>query len=144
MVRVRLLRAAAAALVLAAPLALGALAVGSGAATTPHLVVTPSTGLKNGTTVKVSGTGFKPHDMVFIVECLRTAKGAGGCATAMATPVTITGKGVMPATKFKVATGKIGSGKCGTTTGNLKGCEVSAGNASGKDTASANITFKLP
>ncbi len=143
MVNARTLRAAAAALVLSAPLALGAGVPGAGAST-PHLVVKPATGLKNGQTVKVSGTGFKPHDTVFIVECLATAKGAGGCQIAMASPVTISGKGVLPTTKFKVATGKIGNGKCGTTKKNLKSCEVSAGNAAGKDTASMIITFKLP
>jgi Neocarzinostatin family len=143
MVSARTLRAAAAALVLATPLALGAGAVGAGAASVPHLVVKPATGLKNGQTVKVSGTGFKPHDTVFIVECLSTAKGAGGCQIAMATPVTISAKGVLPTTKFKVATGRIGSGKCGTTKKNLKSCEVSAGNAAGKDTASTIISFKL-
>ena len=144
MVNARALRVAAAALVLVAPLALGAGVVGAGAASTPHLVVKPATGLKNGQTVKVSGTGFKPHDTVFVVECLATAKGASGCQVAMASPVTISSKGVLPTTKFHVATGKIGSGKCGTTKKNLKGCEVSAGNAAGKDTASTIITFKLP
>ncbi|HEV2427911.1 MAG TPA: neocarzinostatin apoprotein domain-containing protein [Acidimicrobiales bacterium] len=141
---VRTLRAAVAALALSAPLAVGVGGVGSGAVTTPHLVVTPSTGLHNGEWVKVSGSGFRAHDMVFLVECLSTAKGAAGCNTAGATPVTITAKGVLVSTRFKVMTGKVGSGHCGTTARNLKGCEMSAGNAAGKDTASTVITFKLP
>lgn len=144
MVSVRTLRAAVAAIALSAPLAIGVGGVGSGAVTTPHVVVTPSTGLHNGQWVKVSGTGFKPGDLVFVVECLSTAKGAAGCNTAGATPATITGKGVLPSTRFKVQTGKVGSGHCGTTARNLKGCEMSAGNAAGKDTASSVITFKLP
>lgn len=144
MVSVRTLRAAVAVIALSAPLVLGVGSAGSGAATTPRLVVTPSTGLRNGQLVKVSGTGFKPRDMVFLVQCVRGAKGAGGCNIAAATPVTITAKGVLPTTKFKVRTGRIGSGTCGTTAKNLKSCELSAGNAAGKDTASTPIVFKLP
>ncbi|MGH9020291.1 MAG: neocarzinostatin apoprotein domain-containing protein [Acidimicrobiales bacterium] len=143
-VRVRRLSWAAVALTAGLVVSLGTWA---GGATTPHLVVTPAAGLVNGSTVRVSGTGFKPHDSVFIVECLTTAKGAPGCAIGNATPVTITAKGVLPTTKFKVATGTIGSGKgkgkCGTKASNLKGCEVSAGNADGKDTAAAPIKFKI-
>jgi hypothetical protein len=47
-------------------------------------------------------------------------------------------------TKFKIVTGTIGSGKCGTKASNLKSCAVSAGNISGKDTATFDIVFALP
>jgi hypothetical protein len=94
--------------------------------------------------VYVSGTGFKPKDTVYITECQVTAKGEAGCDIFLATPVTISAAGVLPRTKFKVATGVIGNGKCGTVTANLKKCAVSAGNASGGDSAVFKISFAAP
>lgn len=113
------------------------------AAKSPKLFVTPSSGLKGGETVTVHGTGFKPKDNVYVVECLATAKGAGQCNTLAAMPVTISAKGILPKTKFQLVAGPIGNGSCGTTKKNLKSCEMSAGNASGGDSATARFTFKL-
>ncbi|MDE3064890.1 MAG: fibronectin type III domain-containing protein [Acidobacteriota bacterium] len=112
--------------------------------TSRKLVVVPSTGLINGQSVKVSGTGFTPNDQVYLVECLNTASGQGGCNIATATPVTITGSGTLPTTSFVVVTGTVGSGSCGTSSSNLSSCAVSAGNAAGGDSASAPISFKSP
>jgi hypothetical protein len=117
---------------------------GASAAATPKLVVTPSTGLKNHSTVTVSGTGFKAKDQVYITECQANAKGESGCDIDTATPVTITSAGILPKTKFKVVTGTIGNGKCGTAASNLRKCAVSAGNASGKDSAVFKIVFAAP
>jgi hypothetical protein len=114
----------------------------AGASSGPKLTVTPSTNLKNGETVKVSGTGFKKGDSVYVVECLVKAKGGGQCNELGATPATISAKGVLAPTKFKVLTGTIGNGKCGTATANLASCDVSVGNASGGDSASFPIKFK--
>jgi hypothetical protein len=114
------------------------------AAAKPKLVVTPSTGLTNNKSVFVSGTGFKPKDTVYITECQANAKGEAGCDIDTATPVTISSKGVLKKTKFKVVTGKIGSGKCGTAASNLKSCAVSAGNISGGDSAVFKIVFAAP
>jgi hypothetical protein len=117
---------------------------GASAAATPKLVVTPSTGLTNHKTLTVSGSGFKPGDSVYITECQATAKGEAGCDIETATPVTITSKGILPKTKFKVITGTIGTGKCGTAASNLKKCAVDAGNASGGDSAVFKIAFAAP
>jgi len=117
---------------------------GASAAATPKLVVTPSTGLTNHKTVTVSGTGFKPKDEVYITECQANAKGEAGCDILLATPVKISATGVLAKTKFKVATGTIGNGKCGTAASNLKKCAVSAGNASGGDSAVFKIVFAAP
>jgi Neocarzinostatin family len=117
---------------------------GANAAAKPKLVVTPFTGLTNHKSVTVSGTGFKPKDMVYITECQANAKGEAGCDIDTATPVTITSKGVLPKTKFKVVTGTIGNGKCGTAASNLKKCAVSAGNISGGDSAVFKIVFAAP
>jgi len=114
------------------------------AAAKPKLVVTPTTGITNGKSVLVSGTGFKPKDTVYITECLATAKGQAQCDIQTATPVTITATGVLKKTKFKIVTGTIGSGKCGTKASNLRSCAVSAGNIAGKDTATTDIVFALP
>jgi hypothetical protein len=111
-------------------------------ASTPRLVAKPATGLTKGKLVKVSGTGFKSHDQVFLVECLAVAKGQSQCDINTATPATIGAKGVLSPTIFRVVTGKVGNGTCGTTATNLKKCVINAGNASGKDTASVRIVFK--
>jgi hypothetical protein len=110
----------------------------------PTVVVSPSGSLKNGQVVKVSGHGFKPGDSVFIIECLTTSKNSTGCDVATATPVTITAKGLLPPTKFKVVTGVVGSGACGTTKGNLKNCALDVGNMAGTDAGTARIIFLAP
>jgi uncharacterized NAD-dependent epimerase/dehydratase family protein len=115
----------------------------------PKLVVAPSTNLRNGETVHVSGSGFKAGDTVYIVECLVKAKGQSGCKVSGIPPyATITTTGLLPRTTFKVVTGTVGTGKsagkCGTTKTNLKSCAVSAGNATGGDTAVKPIVFKAP
>jgi len=124
----------------------GALSVtdaGAAAKAKPSLTVTPSLGLHNGTTVKVSGKGFKAKDQLYIVECLRVATGQGGCSISVLVPVVVGAAGTFSAVKFKVFTGKVGPGRCGTSAATLKSCAISAGNASGGDTASAPIVFAL-
>jgi hypothetical protein len=110
----------------------------------PKLTVTPSTNLHNGEKVKVSGTGFKPGDSVYIVECLITAKGESNCNILNTVPATISKTGALAKSTFKVSTGKIGNGKCGTTAANLKDCAVSVGNISGGDSAVLRIAFRAP
>jgi hypothetical protein len=113
-------------------------------AATRKLVVTPSTNLVKGQRVTVTGSGFTPHDQVYLVECLVKATGQNGCDVATATPVTISATGVLPATKFTVVTGVVGSGTCGTNATNLKACAISAGNATGGDSSVTPIAFKAP
>ena len=125
-----------------------ALALGTypaGAATHPrqHITVRPSIALRNGEVVRVQGAGFKPHDSVYLVECLAVAQGQSQCDIMTATPAKITARGVLPVTRFKVHTGKIGKGWCGTTPRNLAACAISVGTATGQDTASARIRFRL-
>ena len=122
------------------------LAGSSQAAAGPKLKVTPSTNLKNGSVVMVSGTGFKPKDVVYITECLAKATGENGCRVDLATiqSFTINAKGLLPLSKFKLYTGKIGNGTCGTTKANLRKCAVSVGSATGSDSAIFIVTFALP
>ncbi len=116
----------------------------AGTVKSPKLVVKPSGGLRNGQSVRVTGTGFTPKDQVFVVECLAKASGQAECNTATATPATINAKGVLPPTKFKVVTGAIGTGTCGTKAADLKNCAISVGNATGGDSTTARITFLPP
>ncbi len=110
----------------------------------PRLFVVPSVGLHNKQVVKVRGINFTPKDTVFVTECLIRATGQNGCDIMIAKPVTISSTGTFGWTKFKVLTGKVGSGTCGTTKVNLRACAVSAGNPSGGDSAVAPIVFALP
>jgi len=107
-------------------------------------VAKPATGLTNHKMVKVTGSGFKPNDQVFLVECLAAATGQGQCDISTATPVSITATGVLPPTYFTVLTAKIANKTCGTKKSNLKNCVINAGNASGGDTATVPIAFKVP
>jgi hypothetical protein len=104
--------------------------------------VAPVTNLKNGSKVRVSGTGFKPGDQVYVIECLATSTSEAGCDLKTLHPVKITAKGVLPAFSFKVVTGKIGTGTCGTKASNLKSCSISVANASKGDSARTRIAFK--
>ena len=113
----------------------------AGAKTVPKVIVTPSGSLKAGETVKVAGHGFKPGDSVYIVECQLTAKDSTGCDIATAIPATITAKGALAPTKFKIVKGVVGNGTCGTTRANLKKCAISVGNATGGDSGVAAISF---
>jgi hypothetical protein len=116
----------------------------AGAKTTPKLTAKPAVNLKKGESITVSGTGFKPGDTVYLVECLRTAKGQAGCnasLTSLPQSATIGASGRFPSTKFKVTTGKVGNGTCGTKASNLAKCDVSVGNITGGDSAVADITF---
>lgn len=147
----RTLRTAVGATALAlATAGLGWLGVATaGAASGPHIVVTPRVNLHNKEVVHVSGSGFKPGDSVYIVECLRNASGQAQCYVPMSLSqipkaVTITASGALPSTRFVVRTGKIGTGVCGTTKANLARCDVSVGTATGTDSTSSPITFALP
>jgi hypothetical protein len=137
---VRLTLCATLALALSGGLGVAAASAAGG----PKLTVTPSTNLHNGEKVEVSGTGFKAGDSVFIVECLFKAKGESNCNILNTVPATVSKSGTLPKSSFKVSTGKIGNGKCGTTAANLKNCAVSVGNISGGDSAVFRIAFKAP
>ena len=107
-----------------------------------HIKVAPSTNLKKGQSVLVTGSGFTPGDHVFILECLASVHSSAQCNLSTLKSATISAKGVLPATHIKVLTGKIGTGTCGTKASNKKSCVISVGNASKGDAAIAHIAFK--
>jgi hypothetical protein len=104
--------------------------------------VAPITNLRNGSSVRVSGTGFKANEQLYAIECLWTSKGEAGCDLKTLHPVKTTAGGAIPAFKFKVVTGKIGNGTCGTTKANLKSCDISIATVSKGDSAKIRIAFK--
>ncbi len=139
----RKLTRVASAVVLVVTLA-SALTITTAGASGPTLVVTPSTNLHNGEKVKVSGSGFKPGDSVFVVECLAKASGEANCDISHLVSAKIAKSGKLATVSFTVSTGKIGNGSCGTKASNLKNCAVSVGNAAGGDSAVKIVTFKKP
>ena len=113
------------------------------ATTGPAITVTPSTGLKNGDKVTITGSGFTAGDSLFAVECLATATSAAGCNTAGATPITANSDGTLPSTTFTVTAGTIGSGACGTKAANARACVITVATAAGTDAGAAPIQFAV-
>ncbi len=107
----------------------------------PAVVVSPSTNLKNGQTVTVTGSGFTPGDSLYVLECLATATGASGCNVATAKSITANSDGTLPSTPFTVVAGKIGLSACGTTSANAGGCIITVATITGTDTGAAPIHF---
>ena len=114
--------------------------------------VSPSKGLTNGKTVTVVGTGLpKSADGTnigtwFADECNALVTGklspadTPHCDVSVAKVLKVTKHGTF-SVKFKVATGTVGDGACGTT-GHLT-CVIGIGTASGQGTV-VKITFKNP
>src|SRR5881275_2551574 len=69
--------AAAAALIAFAPAA---------SAASASLTVSPSTGLKDGTSVSFSGTGFVKSTTIYVLECHGTTPSQAACDTARLVP----------------------------------------------------------
>jgi hypothetical protein len=110
----------------------------------PGVSLTPSTGLVNGQSVTVAGSGFTAGDTVYAVECLATATTEAGCDTSTAAPLTVSSTGQLSSTYFKVVTGKIGTGSCGTTAANYASCIIEIANTNGTDRGVATIDFVGP
>ncbi len=112
--------------------------------TGPGVSVTPSTGLTNGQSVTITGSNFTAGDSVYAVECLLTATTEAGCDTSTATPITVSSTGTLPSTTFKVATGAIGNGTCGTTVTNYASCIIEVATLTGTDRGVSTIDFAGP
>ncbi len=111
-------------------------------ASTPTVVVTPSTGLTNGQAVSVSGSGFAPSTTMVITECLATATTSAGCDTSDLAPATTDASGNLPTTSFKVVAGTIGSGgTCGTSASDASNCVIVVSTLQGAVAGYAPITF---
>ena len=111
--------------------------------TTPSVTVSKTSGLKNGQSVTVTGSGFTPGDSVYVIECLKGASGQAGCDLTTATAVTVNSDGTLPSTSFKVVTGAVATGTCGTTAANAHNCVIAVANISGGDAGEAPIAFAV-
>lgn len=121
-------------------------------ATTPTITITPNTGLTDGQTVQLTGTGFAPNlgtGSTVAIECLATATTAAGCNTATGQYVLVNSNAsgdltnALGATSipFTVQTGTVGNGTCGTSAADAT-CLITIGTVSPPATlAAATITF---
>lgn len=110
----------------------------------PGVSVSPSTGLSKTQSVTLTGSGFSPGDTVFAVECLATATTSAGCDPSTAVPMKVSVQGTLPSTYFKVVTGRVGTGTCGTTVANYAACVIEVANSAGADRGVATIAFVGP
>ena len=106
--------------------------------------VTPATGLKNGSVVTLTGTGFTPGDRVYYAECLVGSINEARCNLATFKSVKISAAGNFPPTRVTLATGHIGPGTCGTSVNDATACDISVAKSSLGDAAVANLTFVVP
>lgn len=113
-------------------------------ATGPGVAASPSTNLANGASVSITGSDFAPGDSVYAVECLETATTEAGCDTGTATPITVSSTGTLPSTSFKVVTGAVGNGTCGTSATNYDDCIIEVANIKGGDEGAVTIDFVAP
>lgn len=132
-------------------LKVGAVGVAAGAifvpvtaahAATPAITVTPNTGLSDGDSVTVAGTGYTAGATVAVLECAKTpATASTDCdLTAIATNTATVGADGTFSKAITVHTGTIGTGTCDSTSTT---CGITAGNeANQTEAASAGITFK--
>jgi hypothetical protein len=109
-----------------------------------HFIITPSTNLKNGEVVVLSGWGFTPNDHVYYAECLVGAITKTRCNLTTFKLAIISPTGVFPNTKLTIIAGAIGPGKCGTSANDLNACEIDVANPSLGDAAKVPITFAQP
>jgi hypothetical protein len=113
------------------------------------LKASPSKGLTNGKTVKVTAKGLPvttkgKKNSFFVAECNSLVTGSlsladeSHCDISTAKAIKVSKKGSFSG-KFKVVTGKVGDGYCGTA-GHLT-CVIGVGDIAGQGTV-VNITFK--
>ena len=105
------------------------------------IAVSPSTGLRAGDPLSVSGSGFPAHQPVLIAECAIGATSLAQCDRASAKTVLAQASGVLPATVMIAATGKFGTRTCGTTVHDLAGCEVHVSNGTFAHATIVSLTF---
>jgi hypothetical protein len=109
--------------------------------------VSPSSGLSNGKTIKIVGSGLSTttkgkKNAFFVTECTSAVTGhlsvadESHCAVSLAKALKVSSKGAF-ATTFKVATGTIGDGTCSSTSP----CVIGVGDIAGQGSV-VKITFK--
>jgi len=110
---------------------------------TPTVTASVTTGLTDGSSVVVSGSGFIANDSLYILECLQGATGAAGCNTAkILATAAADASGNVASTIVNVFTGKVGtgSGSCGLTSADVN-CWLVITSIDGSDKGYTPITF---
>jgi hypothetical protein len=106
--------------------------------------VTPSTKLRNGDVVILSGAGFTPNDHVHYAECLVGAITKSRCNLSTFNLAITSSTDVFPSTKLTIVAGAAGPGSCGTSARDQNACEIDVANPSLGDAAKVPITFAQP
>jgi hypothetical protein len=113
------------------------------------IAVKPSANLHGGAAVSLSGQGFSAKVALDVTECtpaiLTGASSTTACTTKHMVAVTASAAGGFGPTTFKVVSGKVGNGNCGTTARTLT-CyvRVAPAKARGLNVATAAVKFMLP
>jgi hypothetical protein len=115
-------------------------------AATPTISVTPATGLVDGQTVTVTGSGFSAGAPFFFVECNVIPPPGTACESSTAVQGVIGGDGSVSATPFTVHKGAVGNGSCPPAkAGNTCYLVLTTDqNLSAAKTAAAPISFVPP
>jgi hypothetical protein len=117
--------------------------------TVTTIAVKPSTKLHGGEAVSVTGQGFSARVALDITECtpavLNGASTKTACTKKHMVAVTATAAGRLGPTTFKVVSGQVGNGNCGTTAKTLT-CyiRVAPVKVTGINVATAAVKFALP
>ena len=112
-----------------------ALAIPSAAFAATSLSVSPSSGLKDGQSVSVTGSGYPASTTIYVVECANLTGQAGCDITRLGTAQSDATGAIN--TKFTVHTGTIGNGTCDAT----HPCYISAGDAAQTAHGAMKISF---
>jgi hypothetical protein len=112
--------------------------------TAQSITVSPATGLTNGTTVTVSGSGFTAGDSLYMLECPKNTVSLADCNTNDAVTMTVGPTGVLTPGNFQVLSGDVGSGTCGTSEADLNGCYLTVGTLTNTDQAYSPLVFAAP
>src|SRR4051794_28632527 len=105
----------------------------------PSATGTPSAGLKDGSKVAISGTGFGSGTTVYIVEC-SSVTDPNGCDTKNLGSATSDASGNISAT-FTVHTGAVGNGTCAAGSSS---CSIAMSDLAKQYPAYFGISFAKP
>jgi hypothetical protein len=114
-------------------------------AASPTVAVTPATGLSDGATVAVTGSGLTPGAVYYAGQCALIASGKFGCDPSTSVAVTADAKGTVSTkiavhTKFNAVVDAAGT-PGGTVDCGVTSCVVDLRSATG-DGASQAISFR--
>jgi hypothetical protein len=102
----------------------------------PSASGSPTTGLKNGSSVAIKGAGWAAGATLYIVECANSS-GQGGCDTGHLKTATVGADGAFTAS-FAAETGKVGNGTCAAGSTN---CFIAVSDGTATNYAPIKLSF---